>query len=202
MDKFLQSILLILVLLNPFLVIIYLIDAVRTLTLRAFSRALLLAGLISAGIFSAFAIAGDAIFVKIAQVHFASFQIFGGITLLLIALQFVFKGPDTIEILRGDSQGLVGAITMPVLVGPGTLSASVLVGKRLLAYQAMLAIAIAVFLSILIMIGLKWLHDYVLPRQESIVERYVEVVGRITALYIGSVSIDLIMQGLTTWLFE
>ena len=199
MADFIRSVLLMLGLLNPFLVIIYLIDPVTRLNRHDFSTSLLTAGLISLGIFGCFALAGDAIFVRIAQVNFASFQIFGGITLLLIALQFFFKGPDTIEVLRGDSKSLVGSITMPVLVGPGTLSASVLVGKRLIPYQAIIAIAVAVFLSVLILIALKNLHDYFKNRAETVVERYIEITGRITALYIGTVSVDLMMQGFKTW---
>ena len=63
--------------------------------------------------------------------EFVFFQIFGGIVFLLIGLQFVFRGPNAIEILRGEPDYLAGAFAMPVLIGPGTLSASVVVGNRL-----------------------------------------------------------------------
>ena len=63
---------------------------------------LLRAGAISIVVFYFFAILGDTVFSEIVQVEFASFQIVGGIIFLLIGLQFVFRGPQAIKILRGE----------------------------------------------------------------------------------------------------
>ena len=82
-----------LALLNPFLVIVYLLDVVQKLDRGTFRRVLVRAVVIAAIVFCCFAIAGDAIFSGIVQAEFASFQIFGGIVFLLIGLQFVFRGP-------------------------------------------------------------------------------------------------------------
>jgi small neutral amino acid transporter SnatA (MarC family) len=199
MENYLRSAALLLVLLNPFLVVIYLIDVVEKLTLRKFARVLTTAGLISIAVFYCFAILGDAIFSKIVQAEFASFQIFGGLVFLLIGLQFVFRGPASIEILRGESENLAGAIAMPVLIGPGTISASVLIGKRHDTLTAGFVIIFAISLSVLIMIALKKLHDYVRPRREPLIQRYIEIAGRITALFVGTVSIEMIMRGLAAW---
>ena len=104
MTDFLRSITLLLVLLNPFLVIIYLIDVVEKLDRRQFSRVLIRAGLIATAVFWCFSVLGDAVFSRVMQADFASFQIFGGVVFLLIGLQFVFRGPTAIEILRGESE--------------------------------------------------------------------------------------------------
>ena len=100
------------------------------------------------------------------QAEFASFQIFGGLVFLLIGFQFVFQGPTAIEILRGDSKQLAGAIAMPVLIGPGTISASIIVGKRLAPLAACASVLTAVTISILIIMGLKIVHDFARPRRE------------------------------------
>lgn len=110
-----HSIALLLVLLNPFLLIVYLIDIVKKKTVAEFSRILLRAGLISFTTFSAFAILGNEIFTNVFNASFASFQIFGGIIFLLTGIQFVFKGSVTIESLRGESKHIAGAIAMPIL---------------------------------------------------------------------------------------
>ena len=99
MTEFVRSGALLLVLLNPFLVIVYLIDVMQKLDRRQFRNVLIRAGLIATAAFCSFAILGDAIFSDIVQANFASFQIFGGIVFLLIGIQFVFRGPTTIEIL-------------------------------------------------------------------------------------------------------
>lgn len=202
MTEFIHSTSLLLVLLNPFLVIVYLADVVQKLSLRAFSKVLFRAAAISIPVFWCFALLGNAIFSSIIQAQFASFQIFGGIVFILIGLQFVFKGNVAIEILRGESEHLAGAIAMPLIIGPGTISASVLVGQRLEAPAACAAIFTAVGLSVGIMVALKHLHDFVRPRNEALVKRYIEVAGRLTALFVGTISVEMIMQGLSTWLHK
>ena len=188
-----------LALLNPFLVIIYLLDLVQKLDQKVFRQVLIRAGLIASVVFCFFAIVGDAVFSTVIQAEFASFQIFGGVVFLLIGLQFVFRGPTAIEILRGESEHLAGAIAMPILVGPGTISASVIIGERHDPLVACSALAAAVVTSVLIMLILKSVHDFVRPRREPLIERYIEIAGRITALYVGTVSVEMIMQGARTW---
>lgn len=199
MSDFLRSSALLLVLLNPFLVILYLVDVVEKLGTKQFAHVMVRAGLIASVVFCAFALLGDAVFSGFVQAEFASFQIFGGLVFLLIGLQFVFRGPTAIEILRGKSEHLAGAIAMPVLIGPGTISASVVIGKRLDSLSAFAAVLLAVIIFVLVIIALKVLHDIVRPRSEALVQRYIEIAGRVMALFVGTVSIDMIMQGIRTW---
>lgn len=199
MSEFFRAATLLFVLLNPFLLVIYLVDVIGKLQFSAFVRVLTRAGAIALVVFVLFAILGEAVFVSIVQARFESFQVFGGIVFLLIGLQFVFRGPASIEILRGESEYLGGAIAMPILIGPGTISASVVIGKRLDYLNAFGAIALALGLSLLIIAALKVVHDYVRPRHEALILRYTEVVGRLAALYIGTVAVEMILQGLAGW---
>ncbi len=199
MSDFFRSSALLLVLLNPFLVVVYLIDVMQKLERRQFRQVLIRARLIASAVFCFFAVLGDAVFSDIVQAEFASFQIFGGLVFLLIGLQFVYRGPLAIEMLRGESEHIAGAIAMPMLIGPGTISASVIIGKRHDPLFACAAVLLAVFCSVVIMLLLKALYDFVRPRQERLIQRYIEVAGRITALYVGTVSVDMIMQGLRAW---
>lgn len=199
MDDIVKSSTLLLVLLNPFLVIIYLVDIVEKLDRKQFSQVMIRAGLIASVVFGCFAILGDAIFSHMVHAEFASFQIFGGVVFLLIGLQYVFYGPKAIEILQGESEHIAGAIAMPVLIGPGTISASVIIGKSHDQLSAIAIVIVAVFVSVMMIIALKALHDFVRPRSERLVQRYIEVTGRIVALFVGTVAIEMIMQGIRTW---
>ncbi|MBD3419026.1 MAG: MarC family protein [Chitinivibrionales bacterium] len=191
---------LMLVLLNPFLVIVYLIDIVQKLNFSKFAKVMLRGSIISVFAFWSFALLGDAIFSKFVHAEFASFQIFGGVVFLLIGLQFVFKGQNAIEGLRGESAYIAGAIAMPIMIGPGTISASVIIGKRSDPIPACIAILIAVAVSAGIMLLLKKTHDYVRPRREQLIQRYFEIAGRITALFVGTISVEMIMRGLGAWI--
>jgi small neutral amino acid transporter SnatA (MarC family) len=200
MGEYAKSVALLLVLLNPFLLVIYLTDIVQKLDQRTFNRVLARASGISIVAFCCFAILGDAVFVRFMQVEFASFQIFGGIVFLLIGIQFVFRGPATIEILRGESRHIAGAIAMPVFIGPGTISACIVIGKRHDPLTACALVTIAVLVCAVTLVFLKALHDRVIPHREAIVQRYIEIAGRVTALVVGTIAIDMVMRGIGTWL--
>lgn len=199
-SSFTKSFTLLLMLLNPFLMIVYLIDLVQDLEMRTFSRVLIRAGLISSAIFIVFALLGDTIFSRLLQARFESFQIFGGIIFLIIGIRFVFNGTEAMKGIRGRPEHIAGAIAMPIMIGPATISASILAGNSLSKGMASLAILLAVGLSVLVVIVLKRVHDFVRPRNEGLVERYIEIMGRVTALVVGTFSIEMIMQGLSSWL--
>ena len=200
--EILSSTWLLLVLLNPFLLIVYLIKLVDTYTSRQFCRTLLVAGVISIVVFITFAILGDLIFSVIFQAHFASFQIFGGIVFLIIGLDVVFKGPGSLELLRAGSKDIASSIAMPILVGPGSVSASVLIGERLPPLFAAISVTLAVVLSITMMIVLKYFFDISRHKAEKLLERYIEIAGRILGLYLGTISIEMIITGLASWFKE
>ena len=191
---------LLLMLLNPLLIIIYLMDLVQELSFPRFVNVLVKAGLISICVFTLFAAAGNAIFVYLLQARFESFQIFGGIIFLIIGIRFVFAGPDALRSLRGETpENAAGSIAMPIMIGPGTVGASVLAGNRLGTAPAILMIVGVVVFSLIVILVLKYVHDVVKPRNEVLVQRYIEIAGRISALVIGTFSIEMIMSGLTSW---
>ncbi len=78
-----------------------------------------------------FAVAGDALFARVLQVRFASFLIFGGIVFLVVAIRYMMIGAEAIRGLRGPPEHIAGSVAIPFMIGPGTVSASVLVGSRL-----------------------------------------------------------------------
>ena len=94
--------LLLFVLLNPFLLAIYLLNLVRELDLKTFARVVSAGAFIASAVFFPFAWLGDAIFTNVLQARFAAFLIFGGIVFLIIGLRFVFEGPHAIEMLAAD----------------------------------------------------------------------------------------------------
>lgn len=198
----LQSFTLFFALLNPFLLSIYLIDLISDLDTRTFYRVLTRAALISGSVFWLFAWGGEAIFTNYLQVRFASFQLFGGIIFLMIGVRFVFSGVDAIRATRGAPEHLAGSIAMPFLIGPGTVSAAVVIGS----HHDILLSGVVIFgtlaLTMTLVVGLKVVHDYVKERKARLIDRYMEVVGRISALLIGTIAVEMIMVGGGSWLRE
>lgn len=194
------SFLLLFALLNPFLMSIYLLDLITDLKRGVFVRVLTRGALISAVVFSVFAWGGDAIFSEYLKVRFASFQVFGGIIFLLIGARFVFSGADAMRGIRGQPEHLAGAIAMPFMIGPGTVSASVVLGARLPVLDAVLIIFAVLTLCVVLVTALKLAHDYFKELNALLIDRYVEVVGRISALLIGTIAVEMLFEGLGTWL--
>jgi small neutral amino acid transporter SnatA (MarC family) len=153
------------------------------------------AHIISGIAFVVFAITGEGIFENIFNVRFGAFLIFGGIIFLWIGIQSVFTGKFILIETRGDPEHIAGSIAMPFMIAPGTLSASVLIGSSLPAPRAAIAILIAVSLSLVSIIVFKLIHDPLQKRNERLLNRYVEVAGRVVALFTGTYAIEMIARG-------
>ncbi len=198
--QFLNSFLLLLMLLNPFLIILYMMDLVQDLTAPDFRRVLIRASWISFVVFVMFAFLGNAVFRYLFQSSFASFQIFGGIIFLIIGVRFVFTGNDVMRNLRGKPEHVAGSIAMPIMIGPGTVSASIFAGNHLPFPFQIIAIFLAIVIFVLVILILKQVHDFVKPRNERLIERYVEITGKLAALIVGTFAVEMIMNGIQTWI--
>jgi multiple antibiotic resistance protein len=134
------------------------------------------------------------------RISFASFLIFGGITFLIIGIRLILGARAPTDTLHPKVGQVSGSIAMPFIVGPGTISASVLAGTRLPLPTAMAAIGVALVTALLAIVLFKRLHDYVQHRNEGLIQRYVEVAGRVTALFTGSFAIEMILKGVESWI--
>ncbi len=200
MEQFSQSLLLIFILLNPFIMSIYLIDLIKGVSVGVFSRLMIRAGLISYVVYVLFAWLGEMIFDSVLQIRFPAFMIFGGITFLIIGVRLILGIGPPMDSIKPESREVVGAIAMPFMVGPGTISASVIAGTELGLLNASLAIGLGLGSAIGAMILFKRVHDFLRTRHERYMERYVEIAGRITALFTGSFAVDMILRGIERWL--
>lgn len=199
MDTFIRSTTLLLVLLNPFLMSIYLIDLIENLDNHIFFATLTRGVVIATLVFCLFAVGGDVIFADVFQVRFASFLIFGGLVFIVISMRFIQIGPQAIAELRGDPQHVAGSIAMPFMIGPGTVSASVVAGARLPIGLAIASIASAVLFMLVGVLAIKWLHGFVKQRNAQLVDRYVDIIGRASALLVGTIAVDMVLTGLELW---
>lgn len=197
MDPFLKSLALFMVLFNPFLMSIYLHDLIEELDRATFMQVLLRASIISGAVFALFAWGGEAMFTDVLQVDFSSFLIFGGVVIFLIALQMMFTGSEAIRRMRGGNPAHIsGSIAMPFMIGPGTISASVLSGKMLSLPLALLAIALSLVLTLSMLMLLKQGFDRIRESHTELLERYIDITGRAGALLTGTIAVQMIVQGI------
>ncbi|MFW1807683.1 MarC family protein [Acinetobacter ursingii] len=183
-------------LLNPFLMSIYMIGMIRNSEAKVFNRALIQGCVIAFVVFMLFAWGGETIFSKYLNVRFEAFQIFGGLIFLVIGYRYVFQGADTIGEMRGAPEHLAGTIAMPFMIGPGTISAAVVTGIGLPIGGAALIIAFTLAITCSLLILMKFAHDHLRYKHAKYIDRYVDIVGRLSALLIGTIAIDMIITGI------
>lgn len=176
---------------------IYMIGLIRHTETKVFNKGLIQGGCIAYLVFLLFAWGGEAIFSNYLNVRFESFQIFGGLIFLVIGYRYVFQGADTIGEMRGAPEHLAGTVAMPFMVGPGTISAAVVTGMSMSIGEAALVIAFTMFLTCGILILMKFSHDHLRYKHSKYIDRYFDIVGRLSALLIGTIAIDMIVTGIT-----
>lgn len=195
-SPFISTFILFFSLLNPFLMSIYMIGLIRHTETRVFNKALIQGSLIAYVVFLLFAWGGEAIFNRYLNVRFESFLIFGGLIFLVIGYRYVFQGADTIGEMRGAPEHLAGTVAMPFMIGPGTISAAVVTGMSMSLLEAAIVIALVLFVSCSVLIAMKFSHDHLRYSHAKYIDRYFDIVGRLSALLIGTIAIDMIANGI------
>ncbi len=196
----LESAILMVMLLNPFLMSVYLLDLIEDLSSAEFRAVLWRACLISVTVFAAFCIGGEAVFRTVLQLQFSSFLIFGGIVFLLIGLQHIFHGVEGVRRIRGSAKHLAGSVAMPFMIGPGTISASIWAGTKSGPLLGTAALVVGVLAAVGALIAFKVLYDRLRNRYQELLQRYTDIAGRIAALWTGSFAVQMITTGLRNFL--
>ena len=197
LNQYIHSFALFFSLLNPFLMSVYMVGMIRNTEARIFNRALIQGSAIAFLVFIFFAWGGEQIFNQYLNVRFESFQIFGGIIFLVIGYRYVFQGADTIGEIRGAPEHLAGTVAMPFMIGPGTISAAVVTGMDVGLTGAVMVMAATLLLTCIILILMKFMHDNLRYRHAKYVDYYFDIVGRLAALLIGTIAVDMIVTGIS-----
>ena len=122
-----------------------------------------------------------------------SFEIAGGILLLIISVRILVSGSMHENVESPESLGAV-PIAMPLLVGPGAITTTIF---NLQAYGTLIAI-----LAVLIVLSITW----VLLRFIGGIYRFIGktgalVIARVMALLIAAIAIQYILTGATHFVF-
>ncbi|MFM2332754.1 MAG: hypothetical protein RIQ74_1590, partial [Pseudomonadota bacterium] len=96
---------------------------------------------------------------------------------------------------RGAPEHLAGTIAMPFVIGPGTISAAVVTGVSVPFTGAIAVIAVTLALTCSILIAMKYGHDHLRYKHAKHIDRYFDIMGRLSALLIGTIAVDMIVNG-------
>lgn len=187
-----------LIILNPFAQVLYLSELMKQLSWREFVQVHIRASLLSFGVFALFAVAGDFLLQEVFQVRLASLQIFGGLIILFIAHRYFTEGASGNLMFRGELSDLAPQITLPFMVGPGTIWVSMMIGRRNSLPLALTMIAGVLVANVVFLAIVQRFFGQISTHRETMLGKYFGILMRTNTLFIGAIAVDMILTGLET----
>jgi multiple antibiotic resistance protein len=191
-----EAIISFLVLLNPIAMFIFLQPVIRKLSTRDLMFVLAKASFVAFVIFSLFALSGDVFFEKILQVQFNSFRIFGGMIITYLAFVMIVQGKKSFITYNEDHSIISSEIVMPLMVGAGTISLSVLMGNSFGKIDTIIALAFVIAITYMLIVALTLIRKGAVKRFEKGFDKNMDMALRLIAFFAGTIGLDMILAGL------
>lgn len=185
-----------LAILNPFALCLYLMGVMDELESRAFIRVLCEASLISLAVFWLFAIVGEQLLIKFLGVRPEALRIFGGVIFFVVAYNYVTRGYKAAEFLRGGLEELPSAIAFPFMIGAGTITQAILIGKKYKPHTSIFLLFLGLCMCFIVIVVFKLVREKLKGVREKVFERYVNILSRINGLIIGAISTEMVISGI------
>lgn len=187
---------LMLIILNPFAQVLYLRQLIDDLPFRVFAPIHLRASLYSFIIFAIFALCGEPILYDLFQIRLGSLRVFGGMINLYVAYRYIAVGEGSTLLFRGNVADLAPNITLPYMVGPGMLWASILMGETYGVPIASGMIAGVLAVNIAFVFAAHALFRRSDDNRETAFTKYFAVLMRMMALFVGAVGVEMVVGGM------
>lgn len=192
----LEAIISFLVLLNPIAMFIFLQPVIRRISTTELMILLAKAVAIAFGIFVLFAVGGDIFFQKILQVQFDSFRIFGGLIITYLSFVMIVQGKKSFITYNDDHSIISSEIVMPLMVGAGTISLSVLMGKTFGKVETVVALALVMLISYGLIVALTLLRQGIVTQFEKAFDKNMDMALRLIAFFAGAIGLNIIVVGI------
>lgn len=190
----LESVTSIVVMINPFALFLYLRPVMADLSRIHFQQVLLRATLISFVVFFIFMLSGDTIFTEVLNVRFHSFRMFGGIVIFSFAYLFIVKGEGALISTREDLTELASGIALPFMVGAGTISLVILMGKNLGLGMGTLGLVLVLGITYGNIMVLKRIReDIPNPGFQVAFDKLMAIFLRINGFFLGAIGVDMVV---------
>jgi len=193
--QFVESLVPFLAILNPFALCLYLVGVMDDLESRDFVHVVVYASIISLIVFCLFAQAGEPFLIGVLGIKPEALRVFGGVIFFIIAYNYVTRGYRAATVLRGSLEELPSAIALPFMIGAGTITEAILLGKKLSPIGSVFVLLVAMVASIIVVLAFKVVRDRLKAAQEKLLDRYVNILARVNGLLIGAISTEMVLTG-------
>jgi multiple antibiotic resistance protein len=152
-------------------------------------RVFRIAAIVGAVLLAAFALVGQELLLLFG-ISLQSFQIAGGLVLLLLSIEIIFRGERSDKLaLVSLEETAVFPIAFPLLVGPGAITLTMISIQSSGLSVALVAIVLVMFVS--------WVVLRMTDRIYSLLGRTgAAVIARIMALFIAAIAVQYVLAGI------
>ena len=190
-----EAIIAFLVLLNPFAMFIFLQPVIRKTSSRELMLVLAKSSVVAFAIFVLFALSGDVFFEKVLQVQFDSFRIFGGLVITYLSFVMIVNGKKSFITYNEDHSIISSEIVMPLMVGAGTISLSVIMGNSFGKIDTIIALALVIAITYALIVALTLFRQKVVNQFEKAFDKNMDMALRLIAFFAGTIGLDMILVG-------
>ena len=194
MNPILQDLVAFVAILNPFALCLYLVGLIHDLNRRDFFWVMTAATAMSLAAFVVFAFGGDPL-LRGLGIRVSAMRMFGGLILLGIAYNYVMKGYKAAEMLRGSLDELPSAIAMPFMIGAGTITQAIMMGRSHPPVVTAGILVVAMGFSLGVVCLFYVLHGFFHAKRERVFNRYINILARLNGLLIGAIAMEMTLQG-------
>ena len=191
-----EAIISFLVMLNPIAMFIFLQPVIRRLSSKELMVVLAKASLVAFAIFVFFAVGGDIFFQKVLQIEFDSFRIFGGLVITYLSFVMIVQGKKSFITYNEDHSLISSEIVMPLMVGAGTIALSVLMGKSFGKTETVVALALVIVITYLLIAGLTLLRHKIVKQFEKAFDKNMDMALRLIAFFAGAIGLNMVVVGI------
>ncbi|MBS3734118.1 MAG: MarC family protein [Phycisphaerae bacterium] len=196
MNGYLESILAFTAILNPFALSLYLLGVMDDLERRQFFRVLARASVMSLAAFWLCALGGEPILRHGFGVSMPALRAFGGLIFLVIAYKYTLHGYHAAEAFRGSLDELPSAIALPYMIGAGTITQAIIIGRNHHWLVTLGMILAAVAICFVIVTTFYVIRELLRRKREHVFRRYVNLLARLNGLLIGAIAVKMIFTGI------
>lgn len=191
-----ETILILVLVIDPFGNIPVVLAVLRDLDNRAYARAIAREVAIAFVLLLAFALAGQQL-LDYLGLDRASLSVAGGVILFLISLKMIFGGTARMMDEDYDADPIIVPIAVPLIAGPSAITTIIVLNTRdqIALPLLLLALALVSLLCLAALIAGRRLHAWLRPRGISAMEK-------LMGLLLNLVAVDMILHGIRTFMTQ
>lgn len=115
---------------------------------------------------------------------------------------YIVQGRKAIIEPREDLHGLASEISLPFMVGAGTISYAIIIGNKFMILRASLMLFVIMTIAVACIYILLFIRKALSPNLQIAFDKIMNISMRLIAFFVGAIGIDMIITGINNLYFS